>query len=83
MQWLTVSDFHPVALACPLLLFAWWHLDEDGSGAFALLAGAALATKEHVGLAVAALGVWYAVRHRAPRAGAAIALGAGRRCARR
>ena len=32
VQWLTVSDFHPVALACPLLLYAWWHLDEGGSG---------------------------------------------------
>ncbi len=77
VQWLTVSDFHPVALACPLLLFAWWHLDERRLWRFALLAGAALATKEHVGLALAGLGVWYAVRHRAPRAGAAIALGAG------
>ena len=28
VQWLTMSDFHPVALACPLLLYAWWHLDE-------------------------------------------------------
>jgi len=77
VQWLTVSDFHPVALACPLLLFAWWHLDEKRLWAFALLAAAALATKEHVGLAVAAIGVWYAVRHRAPRAGAAIAVTAG------
>jgi uncharacterized membrane protein len=25
VQWLTMSDFHPVALACPLLLYAWWH----------------------------------------------------------
>ena len=70
MQWLTVSDFHPVALACPLLLFAWWHLDEGRLWAFALLAAAAIATKEHVGLAVAAMGIWYAVRHRAPRTGA-------------
>jgi uncharacterized membrane protein len=69
-----VSDFHPVALACPLLLFAWWHLDEDRLWAFALLAALAIATKEHVGLAVGAIGVWYAVRHRAPRAGAAIAV---------
>jgi uncharacterized membrane protein len=72
-QWLTVSDFHTVALACPLLLFAWWHLDEGRLWAFALLAAAAIATKEHVGLAVAAMGVWYAVRHR-PRAGIAIAV---------
>lgn len=77
VQWLTVSDFHPVALACPLLLFAWWQLDEGRLWTFALLAAAAIAAKEHVGLAVAALGVWYAVRHRAPRAGATIALVGG------
>jgi uncharacterized membrane protein len=74
VQWLTVSDFHPVALACPLLLFAWWHLDNRRLWAFALLAALAIATKEHVGLAVAAIGVWYAVRHRMPRTGAAIAV---------
>jgi uncharacterized membrane protein len=73
VQWLTVSDFHAVALACPLLLFAWWHLDQGRLWAFALLAAIAIATKEHVGLAVAGIGVWYAVRHRAPRTGAAIA----------
>ena len=77
VQWLTVSDFHPVALACPLLLFAWWQLDRGGLWAFAVLAAAAIATKEHVGLAVATIGVWYAVRHRAPRAGAAISAAAG------
>jgi uncharacterized membrane protein len=77
VQWLTLSDFHPVALACPLLLFAWWHLDERRLWAFALLAAAAIATKEHVGLAVAAMGVWYAVRYRSPRTGATIALLAG------
>jgi uncharacterized membrane protein len=77
VQWLPVSDFHAVALACPLLLFAWWHLDEGRLWAFALLAAAAIATKEHVGLTVAAIGVWYAVRHRAPRTGATIALAAG------
>ncbi len=77
VQWLTVSDFHPVALACPLLLFAWWHLDEGRLREFAVLAATAIATKEQVGLAIAAIGVWYAVRHRAPRAGAAIAVTAG------
>jgi uncharacterized membrane protein len=77
VQWLTLSDFHPVAFACPLLLYAWWHLDERHLWSFALLAGAAIATKEHVGLAVAAMGIWYAVRYRAPRRGAAIAVLAG------
>jgi uncharacterized membrane protein len=77
VQWLTLSDFHPVSLACPLLLFAWWFLDEERLWAFAVFAAAAIATKEHTGLAVAAMGVWYGWRHRAPRAGAAIALVAG------
>ena len=76
-QWLVLSDFHTVALACPLLLFAWWYLDEDRLWEFALLAAAAIATKEHVGLAVAAIGIWYAVRHRNPRAGAVIAVAGG------
>ncbi len=76
-QWLPVSDFHPVALACPLLLFAWWHLDEGRLWAFALLAGAAILTKEHVGLAVAAMGVWYGLRRGERRTGLAIALVAG------
>jgi uncharacterized membrane protein len=72
VQWLTVSDFHAVALACPLLLFAWWALDDDRIWLFALFAGGAIATKEHVGLAVAGMGIWYAVRHRR-RPGLAIA----------
>src|SRR5439155_208929 len=28
-QWLVLNEFHPVALACPLLLSAFWYLDED------------------------------------------------------
>lgn len=76
VQWLPVSDFHAVALACPLLLFAWWFLDEDRLWAFALFAAAAIATKEHVGLAVAAMGVWYAIRRR-PRTGLTIAAAGG------
>jgi uncharacterized membrane protein len=77
VQWLTVSDFHPVALAAPLLLAAWLCLDAGRLLPFALFAAAALTTKEHVGLAVAALGVWYALERRRHAAGAAIALAAG------
>ena len=77
VQWLTASDFHPVALACPLLLYAWWFLDRRRLLPFALCAAAALATKEHVGLTVAAMGVWYGVRFRAPRTGTAVAVTAG------
>ena len=28
-EWMTLNEFHPVALACPLLLFAICYLDED------------------------------------------------------
>ena len=75
-QWLALNEFHAVALATPLLLAAFWFLDEDRLVPFAVVAAAATLTKEHIGLAVAALGVWYAVARGRRRAGAVIA-GAG------
>jgi uncharacterized membrane protein len=72
-QWLVLDDFHPVAIAAPLLLFAILALDADRLLAFSLFAGAACLTKEQVGLTVAALGVWYALSRRRPWAGGAIA----------
>jgi uncharacterized membrane protein len=75
-QWLALNEFHPVALATPLLLAAFWFLDEDRLAAFAVVGAAACLTKEHVGLAVAALGVWYAFGRGRRWAGVAIA-GAG------
>ena len=72
-QWLVVDDFHPVALATPLLLGAIWFLDEDRLLPFALCAAAACLTKEQVGLTVAMLGIWHAVAHGRRYAGAAIA----------
>jgi len=75
-QWLVVDDFHPVALAAPLLLGAIWFLDENRLPPFALCAGAACLTKEQVGLVVAMLGLWHVLAHGQRRAGAVIA-GAG------
>jgi uncharacterized membrane protein len=72
VQWLTLDDFHAVALACPLLLFAFWYLAEDRLGSFSAFAVAAALAKEEIGLVVAAMGVWYAFSRRA-RVGAAIA----------
>ncbi|MBA2332870.1 MAG: DUF2079 domain-containing protein, partial [Actinobacteria bacterium] len=72
-QWLALNEFHAVALATPLLLFAFWFLDENRLLAFALVAAPACLTKEHVPLAVAALGVWYAVARGRRRTGAIIA----------
>ena len=73
-QWLALNEFHAVALATPLLLFGFWFLDEDRLVPFAVVAALACLTKEQVPLAVAALGVWYAVARGRRRAGAAIAV---------
>ena len=73
LQWATLSEFHPVTLSCPLLLFALWYLDEDRLGAFAAFAAVAMLAKEEIGLVVAATGIWYALGRRRARAGLAIA----------
>jgi uncharacterized membrane protein len=76
-QWLALSEFHPVALACPLLLFAFWFLDEDRLLPFAICAALACTTKEEIPLAVAGLGLWYALARRRRVAGIAIAIAGG------
>ncbi len=75
--WLTLNEFHPVALATPLLLFAFWYLDEDRLLPFALFAIAASACKEEIALVVAGFGIWYALSRRRWLAGGAIALVGG------
>jgi uncharacterized membrane protein len=71
--WLAVDDFHPVALATPLLLAAILFLDQGRLLPFALCAGLACTTKEHIGVTVAALGVWYALARGRRLTGTAIA----------
>jgi uncharacterized membrane protein len=73
VQWLPLDDFHAVALACPLLLFAFWYLDENRLGPFAAFAVAAVLAKEEIGLVVAAMGLWYALARGRVRTGGAIA----------
>jgi uncharacterized membrane protein len=73
VQWLTLDDFHAVALACPLLLFAFWYLDDDRLAPFAAFAVPALLAKEEIGFVVAAMGAWYALSRGGRRAGGAIA----------
>ena len=85
VQWLTLNEFHPVALAAPLLLFALWYLDEDRLVAFAVAALLAALCKEEIPLVIAAFGLWYAISRRrwligttiavAGAAGAALAIG--------
>jgi uncharacterized membrane protein len=74
VQWLTLNEFHPVALACPLLLFAFWYLDEDRIGAFAVFAVLAALTKEEIPLVIAGMGLWYALSRREWRVGGTIAV---------
>ncbi len=71
-QWLTLNEFHPVALACPLLLFAIWYLDEERLLPFAVFALLAALSKEEIALVVAGLGLWYAFAHGRRLEGAAI-----------
>jgi uncharacterized membrane protein len=75
--WLTLNEFHPVALATPLLLFAFWYLDEDRLLPFAACAVAASLCKEEIALVVAGFGIWYALARRRRLAGALIAAGGG------
>src|SRR5438093_1200537 len=75
-QWMTLNEFHPVALACPLLLFAIWYLDEDRLLPFTFFAVVAALTREEIPFVIAGLGVWYALARRRWLAGSAIA-GAG------
>ena len=78
VQWLTLNEFHPVALACPLLLFAFHALDHDRLGRFALFAALAALTREEIALVGAGFGVWYALARRERLAGSVIAaLGVG------
>jgi uncharacterized membrane protein len=71
--WNAVSDFHPVALAVPFLLFAIWYLDDGRLIAFAVAAGAAMLCQEQVGLLVAGLGLWHVWRTRRLRPGLIVA----------
>jgi uncharacterized membrane protein len=71
-QWLTLNEFHPVALACPLLLFAFRYLDDDRLVPFVIFALLAAAAKEEIALVVAGFGVWYALTRPHRTAGAAI-----------
>ena len=72
VEWLTLNEFHPVALACPLLLFAFRYLDDDRLVPFAVFALLAAAAKEEVALVVAGFGVWYGIARRRQEAGAAV-----------
>ena len=62
LQWTLVTEFHPVTLATPLLMYCIWAAEERRFMALTIFAILAALTKEEVGLALAMLGVWMMVR---------------------
>ncbi|WP_217914258.1 DUF2079 domain-containing protein [Miltoncostaea marina] len=72
--WATVTEFHPVTLAAPLLLFCIWAAEERRPVVLGVCAALAVLCKEEVGLAVALIGGWMVVRGLGRRYGVALAL---------
>jgi uncharacterized membrane protein len=75
VQWLPLDEFHPVALACPMLAFAVWYLDEERLWAALPFLALAVLTKEELPLVVAGLGIWYALARGQRVAGAVLTIG--------
>lgn len=73
LQWAVVTEFHPVTLAAPLLLYCVWAAEERRHVLLGVLAVLAVLTKEQVGLALAVLGLWMVVRGLGRRYGAVLA----------
>lgn len=71
-QWLVLNEFHAVALATPLLLFAFDYLDQARLLPSAVFAVLAIACKEEIGLVVAGFGVWHALARRRRMEGAVV-----------
>jgi len=66
LGFLVLNEFHPVALATPLLLWAFLYMDENRwlrAAAFLVLAAAC---KETVPLVIAFMGAYFAIRKRSP-----------------
>lgn len=73
LQWATLTEFHPVTLAAPLLMFCIWAAEERRYAVLTVCAVLAALTKEEVGLALAMLGLWMVVRGLGRRYGAVLA----------
>ena len=72
---LNIFDFHPVALATPLLLYALLALEHRRYAWFVIACVLAAATKEDVPLAIALLGVLVIWKYRLPWPGLALLIG--------
>lgn len=73
LHWATVTEFHPVTLAAPLLAWCVWAAEERRYLTLTVLAVLAALCKEEVGLALAVLGLWMVARGLGRRYGIALA----------
>jgi len=64
LGFLVLNEFHPVALATPLLLWAFLYMEEDRWVRAAVFLVLAAACKETVPLVIAFMGAYFAVRKR-------------------
>jgi uncharacterized membrane protein len=64
---LVLNEFHPVALATPLLLWAFLYMEEDSWIRAAVFLVLAALCKENVPLVIGTMGVYFAVRKRSWR----------------
>ena len=64
LGFLVLNEFHPVALATPLLLWAFLYMEEERWVRAAVFLVLAAACKETVPLVIAFMGVYFAVRKR-------------------
>jgi uncharacterized membrane protein len=64
LGFLVLNEFHPVALATPLLLWAFLYMDEDRWVRAAVFLVLAAACKETVPLVIAFMGAYFALRKR-------------------
>ena len=71
---INVRDFHPAAIAIPLLLAALYFAEVGRPGLFALAAAGAMLCREDASLPVAGLGAWLALAHGRRLWGAATAI---------
>ncbi len=67
LQYAVLFDFHPVTLAAPLLMTCLWAVIAERPLAFAIAGAVALTTQEQIGLLVAGIAIWAAVRTPAAR----------------
>lgn len=67
LGFLVLNEFHPVALATPLLLWAFLYLEEGRWVRAAVFLVLAALCKEHVPLVIALMGAYFAVRKRSWR----------------